>query len=70
MGVIFLERRNSNNNSIRRSIDFAIVKTLFWCDDVSFPNNDISSMHVSLFKSEVENVFSDFGKVPNGVSSE
>ena len=41
MGVIFLERRNSNNNSIRRSIDFAIVKTLFWCDDVSFPNHDI-----------------------------
>ena len=40
-GVIFLERRNSNNNSIRRSIDFAIVKTLFWCDDVSFPNHDI-----------------------------
>ena len=40
MGAIFLEPRNSNN-SIRRSVDFAIVKTLFWCDDVSFPNHDI-----------------------------
>ena len=37
MGAIFLEQRNSNN-SIRRSIDFAIGKTLFWYDDVSFKN--------------------------------
>ena len=37
MGVIFLERRNSNNNSIRRSIDFAIVKTLFGVMMCHFP---------------------------------